>query len=99
MPPPEGPFWEHAKTSGHALAARRRIIERKAQVNDKVDQVLSLVLMIVGLVVILVCMTADLTGIGATPEYIGWRQYSGTVIGVVMVFFGAHIAYHHVLRK
>lgn len=67
--------------------------------NDKVDQVLSLVLMIVGFVVIVLCMTADLTGIGATPEYIGWRQFSGSVVGVVMIFFGAHIAYHHVLRK
>ena len=55
--------------------------------------------MILGIAVIAVSLLADLVGIGSAPLIIGWKQYSGTVIGVVMIFFGAHIAYHHVLRK
>ena len=63
------------------------------------DKFMSLALMILGMAVAAVCMLADPLGIGAAPETIGWKQYSGAVIGVMMTFFGAHIAYHHVLRK
>ena len=63
------------------------------------DKWMSLALMILGIAVIAVCLLADLLGIGAAPETIGWKQYSGAAIGVMMTFFGAHIAYHHILRK
>jgi hypothetical protein len=63
------------------------------------DKVLSLALMIMGIAVLAVSLLADLIGIGSAPQYIGWKQYSGAAIGVMMIFFGAHIAYHHVLRK
>lgn len=63
------------------------------------DKLLSLALMILGIAVIAVSLLADLIGIGSEPATIGWKQYSGAVIGVVMILFGAHIAYHHVIRK
>lgn len=66
---------------------------------DLIDKILSLVLLVGGILVVVICMTADLTGIGAEPMYIGWKQYSGAAIGVMMILLGAHIAYHHVIRK
>jgi hypothetical protein len=64
-----------------------------------IDKVLSLGLMILGTLVIALSTLADTLGLGTEPNVIGWKQYSGTVIGLVIVLFGAHIAYHHVLRK
>ena len=63
------------------------------------DKVLSLSLMIIGIAVVAISLLADLIGIGTAPQYIGWKQYSGAVIGLMMMSLGAHIAYHHVLRK
>ena len=63
------------------------------------DKSVSLALVILGIVLIAVCLLADPLGIGGAPQAIGWKQYSGAVIGVMMVFFGAHIAYHHMPRK
>ena len=63
------------------------------------DKVLSLSLMILGTLVIAISMLADVIGLGVEPNVIGWKQYSGAVIGLVIVFFGAHAAIHHVLRK
>jgi hypothetical protein len=63
------------------------------------DKALSLALMILGTAVIAISMLADVIGIGAEPNVIGWKQYSGAAVGLVIVFFGAHLAIHHVLRK
>lgn len=63
------------------------------------DKVLSLALMVLGIAMMAVSLLADLIGIGTNPVVIGWKQYSGAFLGVVLVLFGAHIAYHHVIRK
>jgi putative Mn2+ efflux pump MntP len=63
------------------------------------DRFMSLALVILGIAVIAVCLLADPLGIGVAQQVIGWKQYSGAVIGVMMIFFGAHIAYHHMPRK
>jgi len=63
------------------------------------DKVLSLALMVLGIAVMAISLLADAIGIGTEPAVIGWKQYSGAFLGVVLVLFGAHIAYHHVIRK
>lgn len=63
------------------------------------DKILSTTLMILGAAIVAISVLADAIGIGAVPNVVGWKQYSGAVIGLVIVFFGAHLALHHVLRK
>jgi TRAP-type C4-dicarboxylate transport system permease small subunit len=63
------------------------------------DKVVSLTLVILGVIAIAVCLFADVLGIGSAPSTIGWKQYSGATIGVMMIFLGAHIAYHHSRRQ
>jgi hypothetical protein len=59
----------------------------------------SLILMVVGAVIFAVCLLADMIGIGADQTIIGWKQYSGAVVGLMLVFFGAHVAFHHIIQK
>jgi hypothetical protein len=74
----------------------RSQVERRTEVTDKV---LSFGLVLVGIIVIALCLLADVIGVGSNLLTIGWKQYSGAAVGVMMIFFGAHIAYHHVLRR
>lgn len=55
----------------------------------------ALVLMIGGILVFVVSVLADTLGLGANDAVMGWKQYSGVVLGLVLVFFGAHLAFHH----
>jgi hypothetical protein len=47
----------------------------------------SVVLLIVGIVIVLVCLLADVVGIGAFPG-LGWRQLVGAAVGVVVAVVG-----------
>lgn len=55
----------------------------------------SIVMMVVGMLVFAVCLLGDMIGLGANPAIIGWRQYSGAVVGIMLFLFGLHIALHH----
>lgn len=57
----------------------------------------SLALMIVGILVVAISMLADVIGIGANPVVIGWKQYFGAAIGIMLILFGAHLTIHHVI--
>ena len=57
-----------------------------------ITKLLSMGLMIIGTAIVGLSMLADVIGIGAEPNVIGWKQYSGAAIGLVILFFGAHIA-------
>ncbi len=46
-----------------------------------------LVLLIVGIILVLAAITADLTGIGGQPGF-GWKQIVGTGLGVVVAIVG-----------
>ena len=55
----------------------------------------AIVLIVAGFLVLTVSILADAIGIGADAGVIGWKQYSGAVVGLVLMFFGAHLALHH----
>jgi hypothetical protein len=55
----------------------------------------AIVLIIAGFLVMAVSILADAIGIGANPVVIGWKQYSGAAVGLVLVLFGAHLGLHH----
>ena len=59
------------------------------------NRIQSIVLMVVGTIVFAVCLLGDMIGLGANTIVIGWKQYSGAVIGLVLFLFGLHIALHH----
>jgi len=46
-----------------------------------------IVLLVVGIVVLLVLLTADLIGIGGWPSFV-WKQIVGTILGVVVIVVG-----------
>jgi hypothetical protein len=46
------------------------------------------VLILFGLVGVIVCLSADAIGLGAAPDVIGWKQWSGTTASVVVVLTG-----------
>jgi Mn2+/Fe2+ NRAMP family transporter len=53
---------------------------------------LGIALIIVGLLVILVSLLADVIGIGANLYVFGWKQILGTCIGVVVCIAGIIIS-------
>jgi len=55
----------------------------------------AIVLIVAGFLLLAVSILADAIGIGADAGVIGWKQYSGAVVGLVLMFFGAHLALHH----
>ena len=55
----------------------------------------AIILIVAGLLLLSVSILADMIGIGANTVVIGWKQYSGAAVGLVLVFFGAHLALHH----
>jgi hypothetical protein len=50
-----------------------------------------LVLIVIGLIVLIVFATADITGLGNDPNTFGWIQWIGVVAGVVVALIGAYI--------
>lgn len=59
------------------------------------NRVQSIILMVVGTIIFAVCLLGDMIGLGVNTTVIGWKQYSGAVIGVMLFLFGLHIALHH----
>jgi len=55
----------------------------------------AIILIVAGLVFLAVSILADAIGIGADAGVIGWKQYSGAAVGLMLIFFGAHLALHH----
>jgi len=45
-------------------------------------------LIILGILVIAVAFSADLFGIGSSPDDIGWRQFLGIGIGLIIAVVG-----------
>jgi hypothetical protein len=43
-----------------------------------------IILIVAGIVVILIALLADVIGLGAQPDIIGWRQILGAVIGAAI---------------
>jgi hypothetical protein len=63
------------------------------------NRVLSVVLMVVGTVLFAICLLADIIGLGANTTTIGWKQYFGAAMGIVIFLFGLHIALHHTVSR
>ncbi|MBW6465152.1 MAG: hypothetical protein K0B06_01450 [Brevefilum sp.] len=51
---------------------------------------ISLVAIILGVVVTLISLTADLIGIGSYPG-INWAQLTGTAIGLILILLGLRL--------
>ncbi len=52
-----------------------------------------LIVLIVGLVLVLVALTADLTGLGGQPGF-GWKLIAGTGLGVIVAIVGGMLYRH-----
>lgn len=63
------------------------------------NRIQSIVLMVVGTIVFAICILGDMIGLGANTGVIGWKQYSGAVVGLMLFLFGLHIALHHTSSK
>ena len=53
---------------------------------------IGLALIVIGVIVILVSLLADVLGIGQDPTIIGWRQYLGAALGFIVVVVGFILA-------
>ncbi|MFV2071865.1 MAG: hypothetical protein ACC742_04335 [Thermoanaerobaculales bacterium] len=47
----------------------------------------SVILLVLGVLLFLVCLTADVIGLGPSPG-LGWKQILGAVVGVVIAAIG-----------
>jgi hypothetical protein len=47
----------------------------------------SLVLIIIGMILVLLSLVADMLGVGAHAGF-GWKQMTGTIVGVVLAVVG-----------
>lgn len=54
-----------------------------------------LILIVGGVLIVAASILADALGLGSNDAVIGWKQYSGAVLGIVLILFGAHLALHH----
>lgn len=52
---------------------------------------IGLIVMIAGLLLVLLSITADLVGIGAEPGF-GWKQILGVIVGFLMVAGAAWVS-------
>jgi len=50
-------------------------------------KIIAIVFLGAGVVLLLASATADYTGLGGAPGF-GWKQMSGSLVGVVMVILG-----------
>ena len=53
------------------------------------NRALGTVVLVVGLVVLLGSVLADIVGLGASPLVFGYRQLAGSAAGLVLVVIGA----------
>ncbi len=53
---------------------------------------LGIILVIVGIIIVIISTTADLTGLGGSPIF-GWRQILGTVGGAIAFLYGLKLTY------
>ena len=53
------------------------------------SKTVGIIVAVVGLVVVLAFVLADVIGIGQHPDIFGTRQLIGTVVGIVIVVVGA----------
>ncbi len=51
----------------------------------------ALVILVVGIVVLLVSLGADVIGIGASPKFFGYRQVAGALAGIILALVGAFL--------
>ena len=59
----------------------------------------SLVFVIVGIAIFAISLLADVVGLGANQTMIGWKQYSGAAVGLMIGLLGVHLWLHHVIQK
>ena len=57
----------------------------------KLTRNIALLVAIMGLILAIVSMLADFIGIGAGPNIIGWKQFTGIAVGFLMVVFGMFV--------
>ncbi len=55
------------------------------------NKTLAWILLVGGAVLLLVSVTADITGLGAAPYSFGWKQILGSVTGVIAAGAGAYL--------
>ena len=48
---------------------------------------MSLILLILGIVILLAAVTADMTSLGGQPGF-GWKQMAGTILGAIVAIVG-----------
>jgi hypothetical protein len=65
--------------------------------DEKVEtkRIAGIVLIVVGIILLLLSLTADLLGVGTSPGVFGWRQIVGVAVGAIAAVAGLILA----LRK
>ena len=58
-------------------------------------KIAGIVLFVIGAIILVLSLTADLIGIGVNPVVFGYRQIIGTIVGVIVVVAGLIL----ILRK
>jgi len=58
-------------------------------------KIAGIVLLVIGAIILVLSLTADLVGIGVNPAVFGYRQIIGTIVGVIVIVAGLIL----VLRK
>jgi hypothetical protein len=53
---------------------------------------IGLTLIVIGVIVLAVSLLADVLGIGQSPAAIGWKQYLGAAIGLIIAVCGVILA-------
>ena len=56
-------------------------------------------LIVLGVIVLVVSLLADVIGVGQYPSVIGWRQYLGAAIGFIIAVVGAVLAMRKDITK
>lgn len=51
-------------------------------------RIVSLALILLGGILMVVALTADVSGLGAAPQAIGWKQLTGAGFGILVAIIG-----------
>ena len=59
---------------------------------------LGIVLMVIGILLVVVSLVADMLGIGSVPGF-GWKQLLGTAVGVIVALVGIWMTFRKPVQK
>ena len=55
----------------------------------KRKKIVGIVLLVIGALILILSLIADLIGVGVNPVVFGYRQIIGTVVGVILIVVGS----------